>query len=77
MLRGVFTWPDVKRDAVDYYVNLFKKVDATPTGKTSPRRRRSSRPSVTGDKFKQSVADAAKPYGESRLHGQKTGATAT
>ncbi len=30
MLRGFFTAPHVKQDAVNYYIDLFKKVRATP-----------------------------------------------
>ena len=33
MLRGIFTSPGVKQDAVNYYVDLFKKVEATPDWK--------------------------------------------
>ena len=60
MLRGVFTSPDVKQDAVDYYVDLFKKVEATPDWKDFTQKAAFKQTFMTGDKFKQWIADAAK-----------------
>jgi len=60
MLRGVFSSPGVKQDAVDYYVDLFKKVEATPDWKDFTEKAAFKQTFMTGDKFKQWVSDAAK-----------------
>jgi tripartite-type tricarboxylate transporter receptor subunit TctC len=60
MLRGVFTSPGVHQDAVNYYIDLFKKVEATPDWKDFTEKAAFKQTFMTGDKFKAWVADAAK-----------------
>lgn len=60
MLRGVFSAPGVKQDQVDYYVDLFKKVEATPDWKDFTEKAAFKQTFMTGDKFKQWVAENAK-----------------
>jgi len=60
MLRGIFTSPGVKQDAVNYYVDLFKKVEATPDWQDFTKKAAFKQTFMTGDKFKKWVADASK-----------------
>jgi tripartite-type tricarboxylate transporter receptor subunit TctC len=62
MLRGVFSSPGVNQDAVNYYVDLFKKVEATPDWKDFTEKAAFKQTFMTGDKFKEWVADAAKTH---------------
>jgi tripartite-type tricarboxylate transporter receptor subunit TctC len=60
MLRGVFAGPNVPQDAVDYYVDLFKKVEATPDWKDFTQKAAFKQQFMTGDQFKKWLTDAAK-----------------
>ncbi|HXD46448.1 MAG TPA: tripartite tricarboxylate transporter substrate-binding protein [Pseudolabrys sp.] len=60
MLRGVFSSPGVNADAVNYYVDLFKKVEATPDWKDFTEKAAFKQTFMTGDKFKQWVTENAK-----------------
>jgi tripartite-type tricarboxylate transporter receptor subunit TctC len=60
MLRGIFTSPGVKQDAVNYYIDLFKKVEATPDWQDFTKKAAFKQTFMTGPKFKKWVADAAK-----------------
>jgi tripartite-type tricarboxylate transporter receptor subunit TctC len=64
MLRGVFSSPGVNQDAVNYYVDLFKKVEATPDWKEFTEKAAFKQTFMTGDKFKAWVEDAAKTHHE-------------
>jgi tripartite-type tricarboxylate transporter receptor subunit TctC len=62
MLRGVFSSPGVNQDAVNYYVDLFKKVEATPDWKDFTEKAAFKQTFMTGDQFKKWVEDAAKTH---------------
>jgi tripartite-type tricarboxylate transporter receptor subunit TctC len=59
MLRGVFTSPGVKQDAVDYYINLFKKIRETADWKAVTQKAAFKQTFMTGDQFKKWLTDAA------------------
>lgn len=59
MLRGVFTSPGVKQDAVDYYIDLFKKVEATPDWQDFTKKAAFKQEFMTGEKFKKWLTEAA------------------
>ncbi|HYH20450.1 MAG TPA: tripartite tricarboxylate transporter substrate-binding protein [Azospirillum sp.] len=58
MLRGVFMAPGVKPDEVAYYVDLFKKVRATPEWKEFMEKGAFNTRFLTGDEFKKWLAGA-------------------
>lgn len=64
MLRGVFTAPGVKPDQVDYYVNLFKKVMATPDWKEFMEKGAFNQSFMTGSQFRSWVERAEKTHHE-------------
>lgn len=59
MLRGVFTAPDVKEDAVNYYVGFFKKVEATADWKDFTKKAAFKQTFMTGKEFEDWLTDAA------------------
>lgn len=58
MLRGIFMPPGVTEDQVAYYVDLFKKVAATPDWQEFMKKGAFSTQMLTGDEFKQWLAKA-------------------
>jgi tripartite-type tricarboxylate transporter receptor subunit TctC len=56
MLRGIFMPPGVKSEHVAYYIDLFKKVMATPDWKSFMEQGAFNQTFMTGDEFKQWVA---------------------
>ncbi|MGA7734670.1 MAG: tripartite tricarboxylate transporter substrate binding protein, partial [Pseudolabrys sp.] len=60
MLRGYFMPPGVSKDAVAYYVDLFKKVRETPEWKKLMSDGAFNQTFMTGDEFAKWVADAEK-----------------
>jgi putative tricarboxylic transport membrane protein len=59
MLRGIMTAPDVPQDAVDYYVDLLKKVRETPEWKAYMEKGAFNQTFMTGADFNKWLADAA------------------
>jgi tripartite-type tricarboxylate transporter receptor subunit TctC len=59
MLRGIFMPADVPQEAVDYYVNLFKKVRETPEWKEFMVKGAYNQTFMSGDEFKQWLTQAA------------------
>ncbi|HSF47461.1 MAG TPA: tripartite tricarboxylate transporter substrate binding protein [Burkholderiales bacterium] len=51
MMRGIFLPPGVKEDQVQYYVDLFKKVQATPDWKEFIEKAALDQTSLTGQEF--------------------------
>ena len=56
MLRGIMTSPGVPQEAVDYYVDLLKKVRETPEWKGFMEKGAFNQTALTGDEYKQWVA---------------------
>ncbi len=59
MLRGIMTAPGVSQDAVDYYVDLLKKVRETSEWKDFMQKGAFNQSSMSGDEFKKWLTDAA------------------
>jgi putative tricarboxylic transport membrane protein len=59
MLRGVFTSPGVSQDAVNYYVDFFKKLRETPDWKDFTQKAAFKQTFMSGDEFKKWLTDAA------------------
>ena len=59
MLRGIMTAPDVPQDAVNYYVDLLKKVRETPEWQDFMKKGAFNQTFMTGDQFKKWLANAA------------------
>lgn len=59
MLRGVFTSPGVKQDAVNYYIDLFKKVEKTPDWQDFTKKAAFKQTFMTGSEFEKWLTDAA------------------
>ncbi|MCB1514904.1 MAG: tripartite tricarboxylate transporter substrate binding protein [Hyphomicrobiaceae bacterium] len=64
MLRGIFMSPDVKPDEVTYYVELFKKVMATPDWQEFMDKGAFNATTMSGDAFKTWVAAAEAKHKE-------------
>jgi tripartite-type tricarboxylate transporter receptor subunit TctC len=62
MLRGIMTAPGVSQDAVDYYVDLLKKVRETQEWKDYMSKGAFNQSWMTGDAFKKWLADAAETH---------------
>jgi tripartite-type tricarboxylate transporter receptor subunit TctC len=62
MLRGFFMPPGVKKEAVDYYVDLFKKVRETPEWKKLMADGAFNQTFMTGNDYAKWVADAEKQH---------------
>jgi len=60
MLRGYFMSPGVKKEVVDYYVDLFKKVRETPEWKKLMSDGAFNTTFMTGDAYVKWVSDAEK-----------------
>jgi len=60
MLRGYFMSPGVKKEVVDYYVDLFKKVRETPEWKKLMSDGAFNATFMTGDAYVKWVSDAEK-----------------
>jgi tripartite-type tricarboxylate transporter receptor subunit TctC len=60
MLRGIFMSPGAKQEHVDYYIDLFKKVMATPDWKSFMEQGAFNQTFMTGDEFKTWVAATEK-----------------
>jgi putative tricarboxylic transport membrane protein len=59
MLRGIMTTPGVSKDVVAYYVDLLKKVRATPEWKAFMEKGAFNQSFMTGAEFNKWLADAA------------------
>jgi putative tricarboxylic transport membrane protein len=59
MLRGIMTAPGVSKDAVAYYVDLMKKVRATPEWKAFMNKGAFNQSFMTGAKFHEWLVNAA------------------
>ncbi len=59
MLRGIMTAPGVSQDAVAYYVDLMKKVRATPEWKAFMNKGAFNQTFMTGQKFHEWLVNAA------------------
>jgi putative tricarboxylic transport membrane protein len=59
MLRGIMTAPGVSQDAVDYYIDLLKKVRETPEWKDFMQKGAFNQSFMTGDEFKKWLVEAA------------------
>jgi len=59
MLRGVMTTPGVSQDVVDYYVDLLKKVRATPEWKAFMEKGAFNQSFKTGAEFQKWLTEAA------------------
>jgi len=59
MLRGIFMPPGVDQAAVDFYVDLFKKVAETDEWKSFMAKGAFNQTALTGDEYKAWVAAAA------------------
>ena len=64
MLRGIFMSPGVKPEEVAYYVDLFKKVAATPDWKEFMEKGAFNQTMMSGDQYKTWVANAEKVHHE-------------
>ena len=62
MLRGIMTAPGVSQDAVDYYVKLLEKVRSEPEWKAFMEKGAFNQSFMTGEKFKDWIAEAAKVH---------------
>ena len=62
MLRGFFMGPGVKKEAVNYYVELFKKVRETPEWKKLMSDGAFNTTFMTGDEYAKWVANAEKTH---------------
>lgn len=59
MLRGIFMPPKVTKDQVDYYVELFKKVRATPEWQDFMQKGAFNTTALTGEEYKAWLGKAA------------------
>jgi putative tricarboxylic transport membrane protein len=59
MLRGIFMPADVPQEAVDYYVDLFKKVRETPEWEAFMNKGAFNQTAIAGDEYKAWVAKTA------------------
>jgi putative tricarboxylic transport membrane protein len=59
MLRGIMTTPGASKDVVDYYVDLLKKVRATPEWKAFMEKGAFNQSFMTGAEFNKWLTDAA------------------
>jgi putative tricarboxylic transport membrane protein len=64
MLRGIFLPPGVKQEHVDYYVNMLKKVMATPDWKEFMEKGAFNQTFMTGADFKRWLEGAEKQHYE-------------
>jgi putative tricarboxylic transport membrane protein len=64
MLRGIFMPGGVSKDAVDYYVELFKKVRATPEWQAFMKNGAFNQSFMSGDEYAKWVAAAEKTHQE-------------
>ncbi len=64
MLRGIFMPAGVKQEHVDYYVELFKKVRATPDWKEYMEKGAYNQTFMTGDEYRKWVENAEKLHYE-------------
>ncbi|HEX3710124.1 MAG TPA: tripartite tricarboxylate transporter substrate-binding protein [Pseudolabrys sp.] len=64
MLRGIMTAPGVSKDAVDYYIDLLKKVRATPEWKAYMEKGAFNQSFMTGDEFHAWLVKAADTHHE-------------
>ena len=62
MLRGYFMPPGVSKEAVDYYVDLMKKVRETPEWKKLMADGAFNQSFMTGDQYVKWVAEAEKQH---------------
>ncbi len=62
MLRGVMTSPGVQKDVVDYYIDLLKKVRATPEWKAYMEKGAFNQSFMTGAEFTKWLTDAASTH---------------
>ena len=62
MLRGIFMSPGVKPEEVAFYVELFKKVAATPDWKEFMEKGAFNQTMMSGDQYKTWVANAEKVH---------------
>jgi tripartite-type tricarboxylate transporter receptor subunit TctC len=62
MLRGYFMPPGVSKEAVDYYIDLFKKVRETPEWTKLMNDGAFNQSFMTGDQYVKWVADAEKQH---------------
>jgi putative tricarboxylic transport membrane protein len=59
MLRGIMTAPGVSKDAVDYYIDVLKKVRETPEWKAYMEKGAFNQSFMTGAEFNKWLTDAA------------------
>jgi putative tricarboxylic transport membrane protein len=59
MLRGIMTTPGVSQDVVNYYIDVLKKVRATPEWKAFMEKGAFNQSFMTGDAFHKWLTDAA------------------
>ncbi len=59
MLRGVMTAPGVPKEAVDYYIDVLKKVRETPEWKAYMEKGAFNQSFMTGDEFQKWLVNAA------------------
>ncbi|MGB0086578.1 MAG: tripartite tricarboxylate transporter substrate-binding protein [Rhodomicrobiaceae bacterium] len=59
MLRGIMTAPGVSKEAVDYYIDLLKKVRETPEWKAYMEKGAFNQSFMTGDEFNKWLTNAA------------------
>jgi tripartite-type tricarboxylate transporter receptor subunit TctC len=64
MLRGVFTSPGVKQDAVNYYIDLFKKIRKTPDWEDFTKKAAFKQTFMSGQEFDQWLTKAAAQHKE-------------
>lgn len=64
MLRGIFTTPGASKEVVDFYIDLFKKVRATPEWEAFMKSGAFNTTFMTGDQFVKWVAAAEKTHME-------------
>jgi tripartite-type tricarboxylate transporter receptor subunit TctC len=62
MLRGIFMAPHVPQAAVDFYVDLFKKVRDTPEWKEYMQRGAYNQTFMSGQQFKDWLAKAEQQH---------------
>jgi putative tricarboxylic transport membrane protein len=62
MLRGIFMSPGVGKDEVTFYVDLFKKVMATPEWKEFMEKGAFNQTFLTGDAYSKWVTAADKEH---------------
>ena len=64
MLRGIMTTPGVSQDVVDYYIDVLKKVRATPEWKAFMEKGAFNQSFMTGKEFQGWLESAAKEHHE-------------